>query len=268
MKIAFCLAGDPRDFGYIWGDFLSKVTPSGCEIDFYVHNWIRDPIGEPGGEKENSGAGLRAQVSSFEYLKVVRPVRAVLEIYEASQVFRDFGNAIDPLRCRSYSMFYGIQHAFQVIQNPSRYDLIIRCRPDVFFEQPLDFVSMVNALSIDSSPAAVFLDLFVNPGAQPTHPTTGWGSWTPDGAFIQDFFWAFRPSLLPAFSCIYDEMTWLCADFNGSDIHSDVPGRWLYIQEFFLRKWLRYRGIRPIKFPEKMLLARHHKVLFEGGVFI
>jgi citrate lyase gamma subunit len=268
MKIAFCLAGDPRDFDYIWSDFLSKVKPSGWEVDFYVHNWIREPIGEPGGEMENSGAGIRAQVSSFDYLKVVRPVRAVLDVYEASQVYRDFGNSIDPLRCRSYSMFYGIQQAFQVVQEPGRYDLIIRCRPDVFFERALDFGAMVSALSEGSGYAAVFLDLFVNPGAQPSQPTNGWGSWSPEGAFIQDFFWAFCPSLLPHFCRIYEEMTLFCADFDGSDIHSEVPGRWIYIQEFFLRKWLRYKGIRPIKFGEKMLLARHHKALFEGRAFV
>jgi hypothetical protein len=267
MKVALCLSGDPRDFDYIWIDFINKLKFSDHEIDFYIHNWFRGSVGVLDGGREDPEVGIRSQVSSMAYLQAVRPVRAVVERYECSHVFRNFGKSEDPLRSRSYSMFYGIQNSFQLVQQPDRYDLIVRSRPDIFFERSVDFTAMRDVLN-QLANSAIFLDLFINPGAQPSHPDAGWGAWTPDGSFIEDFFWVFRPNLLMHFCKIYDQMTSLCADFEVSNIHSDIPGKWIYLQEFFLMKWLRYSGISPVKFSDKMLLSRHHKAIFDGVPFV
>jgi hypothetical protein len=131
IKIALCLSGEPRNtmasFPYVYESFLKPNSL--YKTDVYMHSWkgfralkmytprkihIDDTINE-----------TNLFVDYFYTLKLSDPLKSQLSDFESTT------KTSYKLR-NTFLMFYSFNKCFNLIEDA--YDLFIKCRYDVFFE--------------------------------------------------------------------------------------------------------------------------------------
>tara|TARA_R110000796_G_scaffold112951_1_gene224642 strand:+ start:114 stop:860 length:747 start_codon:yes stop_codon:yes gene_type:complete len=136
IKIALCLSGEPRSsmasFPYIYETFLKDNNI--FETDVYVHSWknfraldlynstkLQIDFSNLNKEYLNFFNNLEINDSTKDYLKIINDKGYTLN----SNIFKN-----------TFSMYSSINRCFNLFQNKN-YDIIIRCRLDIIFYQPL-----------------------------------------------------------------------------------------------------------------------------------
>jgi hypothetical protein len=159
IKIALCLSGEPRSsmacFPYIYETFL-KPNPT-YETDVFVHSF-----------------------KGFRALDLYSPKQIQINTQEENDLFGSWinppeqfnkeileklNNSIDLISINSnpiknlFLMFYGVNNCMNLIQNPSEYQIFIRCRFDIIFQNPFiinDIVSDILKDKYDIFTPAIF----------------------------------------------------------------------------------------------------------------
>lgn len=130
LKIALCLSGEPRStmfcYPYIYENLIQKYS-----TDVYIHSWrpfraldLYNPV-KSSIEPEEEFLALE-YFKSFPYPNKIKEFKN--EVHEYSKSSNLF------LNC--FKMLLSIEKCFKLIENPSKYDAIIRCRLDVMFRYP------------------------------------------------------------------------------------------------------------------------------------
>lgn len=257
LKVAICFAGEPRDFKYGFADLISKLNLHGVEADFYIHCWF----GEGGLSNlplHNQRQGLRYQeildtVSSAEFVYRIKPKSFLVEDYYSSRVHEKFSfpgsEKLSSTITRMHSMFYSIQACLSLVKRQS-YDLIVRTRPDLFFDKRICW-SEVSDLMERQGPSVIFPSLWINVDAY-SEP------WSPNGDYYPDFFWIFHPQV-EVFQSIYSDIEKYCS--MHVDLTRVVPGDWASVPENYLARYLKLKKCRVFKLNQKVMLLRHHRQL-------
>lgn len=256
MKVALCLSGEPRDFQFVWNDLLSKINYN--DIDIFIHSWhSNSDISNLPEHKERGGINYQVhlnQIKSSQYINFVKPVDFIVEDYYKSHPYIRFLPYFLPSTItRMYSMFYGIQ-AVKKLVDISKYDYIIRLRPDLYIDKNLDWDIIKNLLQI--SPRSVLMpDLFINIGNSDK-------PWTQDSDQCPDFMFIYK-SDNPLFHDVYD----VIHEFCGLHIHKDfytAVGELPSIPEQYLAAYLRSKGSLAIKMDLKAQPARQRIQYLNG----
>lgn len=148
MKTALCLSGHLRTFKYTAHALRRNIIePLNCDV--FIHTW--DVLGAPTGK--NPGdirfKNTRTTDSLTEIYALLNPQLMSIEAEEEKrqQFIRETNNINVPANERQYimqhvglhvSMFYSIFKANELkneygVENGVEYDLVIRCRPDLYF---------------------------------------------------------------------------------------------------------------------------------------
>ena len=274
MRIAIALSGEPRNYPDFCEIFRCNLENQGVEVEYYCHTWF----GEAGisslpehvdraaslGVDPSWYQGLLSVAGSGQYLDLIRPVKFCSELWDAhpafSEIFTRISDAVVPRQTkqRMISMFYGIQSAMRLVDLGRNYDIVVRARPDIFFERKVNWALICEGLK--SNYDVVIPDLYYNVGGWP-------GSWSPAGQYAPDFFWAFRPDCLSTFQQVFDEIPKLCS-FRNFDIVETRPGQIALCPEIFLMNYLNIHKLRVGKLNNKMMLSRQYVQIRDHGRLI
>jgi len=256
MKVALCLSGEPRDFQFIWNDLLSKINFS--NIDIFVHAWHSNlNISQLPEHKERGGKNYQIhlnQIKSNQYIDFVKPVDFLVEDYYKCHAYNRFLPYFLPSTItRMYSMFYGIQ-AVKNLVDCSKYDYIIRLRPDLYIDKNLDWDVIRNLLEIN--PRSVLMpDLFVNIGNEDI-------PWSPDSDQWPDFMFIYKADN-PIFHDVYDKIQEFCGLHIHRNFYTDV-GELPSIPEQYLVSYIRSKGSSALKMDVKSQPARQRIQYLNG----
>ena len=220
MKIAILLSGHVRSFQKTHKNFekrfLNNLKSAGHEYDIYISTWDTD------GEKSQLGGGsapifvkdLDTDLVAPELLRIYNPIKLEVEA-TPPQDFLKFAILAKSLR-RKYpklnnkiqsekhrrlnspkhikgvlSQLYKIKKAYELIEEPNEYDIIIKYRFDLFIE---DLVDWENEEFINRISTALYLRT-----KNKIYPdgTTSWGDTMVMGP----------PDLMKYFCLAYDYIT-------------------------------------------------------------
>jgi len=252
MKIAICFSGEPRDFLISGGNLLSKL--GGNNVDYFVHSYVNygtksnlPLFQERGGEEYQNSFQV---MPTPEYLKIVKPVMAIIEDYGLTETAVSF-NEQQGMPQRMFSMFYGIEKAFKLIEN-QKYDIIARVRPDLYLSDAIDWDFIFHSLKIDNKLIFIPKLFIINPD---------YGPWETSDKHVTDLFWVASGNQLRYFQNIYQDQKRLCSPDYHTDHQRNIPGDWMYWSEWFLRKWFNYNNFKVCPLDIKMQLGKQIRLL-------
>lgn len=156
MKVALCLSGHLRTFRATYGSLLQNIIePLGCDV--FLHTW--DVISAP--TTKNGQDITHRSLKTMDYIedikKLYNPV--FFQIEDEQQWLAETRPKTHGIKIKAQdikfiadevvfhlSMFYSVYMANQLRKeyesdNDIKYDLIIRCRPDIHFHHKLDLNS-------------------------------------------------------------------------------------------------------------------------------
>jgi len=143
LKVALCLSGMPRDIHLTW-PFFQKNLLSHYEVDIFGAFWT-DPL-----NKDNHNEfpdRIHSHFTESEFINLCSP--KVSKFIEFNHIFHDKLNeinykklglvGIEPIKnYHSLCMFFMIEQADRLRREYEklldRYDVVIRCRPDLYLE--------------------------------------------------------------------------------------------------------------------------------------
>lgn len=161
MKVALCLSGHLRTFQYTYKSLKDNIINQ-LNCDVFIHTW--DVIGAP--TKKNPGDIANNSKQTIDYLddiyRMLDPKFMSIEDQKdkLDELIKQTNDITVPPQEQQYimqhiglhvSMFYSINMSNNLRKeyeqdNNIKYDLVIRCRPDLFFRTKLDF-DMFNDLN-------------------------------------------------------------------------------------------------------------------------
>jgi hypothetical protein len=260
-KIALCLSGEPRDFQYIWQDYSTKINIQ--KLDPFVHCYTNTGyLSNLPENPERGGASYQALlkvVPTFEYLHHVRPRAALIETYGDTTHHRRFTDSSRWAVERTGSMYYGIQACHNLLRSDLNYDLIIRSRPDIFFETGINWISVYEQMHHNGIDILI-PDLYINVGGG-IGLGGPYGPWDPSRDFAPDLFWVARAKTLVYFQSIYSDFLFHCGrDVSASSGNQSKSSElyWNYVAEWFLMRWIKERGLKVSKWSLKLMTSRDH----------
>lgn len=126
MKVALCLSGEARHsmfcFPYLYESFINN----GYDVDVYIHSW-----------KQFRALPLyKVKGVLIENESVIDEIRAGITIPAEVK--------IDGIVDNNIKMFYSFKKAFELLDG--EYDIVIRCRFDVFFAQKFPLKQIIEEL--------------------------------------------------------------------------------------------------------------------------
>jgi hypothetical protein len=187
-------------------------------------------------------------IPSSEYIPLVQPKDFLVEDFFKSNPYLRFAPYTVPSTItRMYSMYYGIQASIG-LANQDNYDYIIRTRPDVFLEAPLDWAN-INT-HFDAHPTSILIpELWFNIGGLSE-------SWSVNTGQCPDFFCIYKSST-KIFNDVYDCIPQFCGLHTNRSIRDfgNLPS----IPEDYLLSYLISKNVDIEKMSIKMMLARHHR---------
>lgn len=179
MRIAVCYSGEARDIYDTYKNHRDNVYQN-HDVDIFIHTWecAEKTITIPFQERGNWHSQIHVYPTE-EYIQLFKPNTIKVEKRTTtSQNHRE----------RRIAMFYGIRESYNLIENPSDYDFIVRIRTDAIFNSPIPFESFnsSNTVYIPALPPGF------NVGWQP-------GDWNPV-QYCPDFFACGHPNIMKVYA--------------------------------------------------------------------
>jgi hypothetical protein len=143
-KVALCLSGEPRNsmfcFPYIYESFIN-LGPQ-YEVDVYIHSWrgfralnLYNPKNFQIDNCIDEDKYFRNYVDTL--LSQNQPPKLLLEYLEANRAYTTNNSSLK----NTILMFTSIKKSFNLIKDS--YDIYIRSRFDLFFEQPFTLTTNI-----------------------------------------------------------------------------------------------------------------------------
>lgn len=144
MQVAVCISGHLRSFELTWKS-LQKFIISPLKADVFIHTW------------NMVGHSPHIDAETI-YLKTNSVLNKIMSYYNPKQIIIEPLNKVQGEEFRQYlidernpvgvtNMFYKIYKADQLRQNyHSKYDLVIRVRPDLMFNSPINMQHVTEAI--------------------------------------------------------------------------------------------------------------------------
>jgi hypothetical protein len=154
MKTALCLSGHLRTFAHTANALRANVIePLNCDI--FIHTWdvIGAPTGKNPGDIDNQNNKTISYINQINELLCPAAISIEDERTKLNHLIQQTNDIVVPAEQRQFimkhvglhvGMFYSIYEANNLrkqyeTSNDIQYDLVIRCRPDLFFKDRLDF---------------------------------------------------------------------------------------------------------------------------------
>jgi hypothetical protein len=139
-RIALCLSGEPRStmasFSYIYESFLQE-NPN-YEVEIYIHSWKGFRALELYKPKNYLISNIDTHLSFINFLNSLN--FSSKKVIESLSSYTSLTHNIHPLK-NVFLMYSSIKECFSLIDK--KYDLYIRCRPDLFLEGKINLVNLL-----------------------------------------------------------------------------------------------------------------------------
>lgn len=179
MKLAICYSGEARDIYDTYNNHCKNVYQH-HNVDIFIHTWECNEKTTTNPFEERGRWHSQIQVyPTNEYIRLFNPVKTKVE--KKDTVTQNH-------KQRRCAMFYGIHESYKLIENPNKYDFIVRIRSDAIFESPVPFETLKssNTVYIPALPKGF------NVGWQP-------GDWNP-AEYCPDFFACGDPNTMKSYT--------------------------------------------------------------------
>ena len=146
MKVAICLSGHFRSYEKCLNTLKNSIL-NNFDIDIFIYTW--NTIGFDGNRGDSHLINKRLNISDITNL--YQPKKISIEFQKKWDASKYINKKNSGLRDSEIllGMFYGIYKSNELksrfeIENNFKYDIVIRSRPDIFFESNLYHKDLIN----------------------------------------------------------------------------------------------------------------------------
>jgi hypothetical protein len=240
MRVAFCYSGMFRDFIDNVDNHKQHLL-SHYNSDVYLHLW--DVYGSYVGFNKLSDGNYAPNNTPLDYsenyiserhkntiINKLKPIKYQFESYSSmAPIFKkralavDRDHSIPPSLNNMISMAYKIKQCGEMIDDLSQYDLVVKLRPDISFN---DNISLNNSV-----PNTIFGNEY--------------HSWQPDN--VSDIFLYGDPYSMKCLNTLYYEIENIMESVNT----------WYYAPESLMYKHITNSGVNVVKHPINFKITRN-----------
>jgi len=211
MKVAILLYGHMRTYKETIQNNLDYLIKP-LNADVFIHTW---------NDRDMSYGGISFKEENLEEtaIKLYNPKKIIVENYDDVYIneliykIEKYKNKVFGKRARPdriVSMLYKVNQVFNMVDNIFEYDIIIKSRPDLFFDRKIE----LSDFNIDNINIPKERDII-----PPKAYSNGFLCGYLDNGFISDIFAIAKPQYLKRYMTVYDNLDNLMNVGNYLDSH-------------------------------------------------
>lgn len=153
LKIAFCFCTEIRD-----GNLLSESIKSFMQnndkyqfdIDYYLHTWDHTYLKEHNNWEDGIKSGI---LKEYEFKRRIQGIYSPLDLNKLDKFIKAYNikkykidnefKSLNGIEFPSNYLWQSLRFAFELIDEPQNYDILIYSRPDICFPPDIKFVDFI-----------------------------------------------------------------------------------------------------------------------------